>query len=59
MFGVENILDRECLSYISDKYAHLDEYKAAKKMLEMAGVKTRQFIPKHKHLIIDFDKINS
>ncbi len=44
--------------YISDKYAHLDEYKAAKKMLEMAGVKTRQFIPKHKHLIIDFDKIN-
>ena len=44
--------------YISDKYAHFDEYKAAKKMLKMAGVKTRQFIPKHKHLIIDFDKIN-
>lgn len=44
--------------YISDKYSHLDEYKAAKKMLKIAGIKTRQFIPKHKHLIIDFDKIN-
>ena len=44
--------------YLSDKYAHLDEYIASKRMLSMAGIRTRQFIPKHKTLIIDFDKIN-
>lgn len=44
--------------YISDKYAHLDEYIASKKMLSMAGIKTRQFIPKNKTLLIDFDRIN-
>ena len=44
--------------YMSDKYAHLDEYVASKKMLSMAGVRTRQFFPKNKTLLIDFEKIN-
>lgn len=45
--------------YVSDKYSHLDEYVASKKMLHLAGVKTRKFVPSQKNLIIDFDRINN
>ena len=31
--------------YTSDKYADVDIFKAARKMLKMAGVKLRQYIP--------------
>ena len=44
--------------YISNKYKDLDEYKASKKLLYLAGVKTRRFIPKNSSLLIDFNKIN-
>lgn len=44
--------------YISDKYAELDEYKASRKILEMSGIKLRQYTPKDSKLIINFDKIN-
>jgi len=44
--------------YLSDKYANLDMTKAAKKMFNQAGIRLRQFIPKHKNLTIDFDKKN-
>ena len=33
--------------YTSDKYANTDGTKASKMMLQMAGVKTRQFTPEH------------
>jgi len=33
--------------YVSDKYAELDIFKAARKMFEVAGVKTRQYTPLH------------
>ncbi len=45
--------------YISDKYFYLETYKASKKMLQLAGIKTRRFVPKNKTLTIDFDKINN
>lgn len=38
--------------YCSDKYAHLDEWKASKKMIKLAGIKTRKLNPKHKLKII-------
>lgn len=44
--------------FISDKYANLDEYVASKRLLQLAGVKVRKFIPSQEKLIIDFDRIN-
>lgn len=40
--------------YLSDKYAETDSVIAAKKMLEMSGVKLRKLEPKVKQLNIDF-----
>jgi dCMP deaminase len=40
--------------YLSDKYAHLDAYKASKRMLEMAGVKTRQLVMPQKNILLSF-----
>jgi len=34
--------------YCSDKYAHLDIWKASKKMIRLAGIKTRKYNPKYK-----------
>ncbi|MCF7798532.1 dCMP deaminase family protein [Candidatus Woesearchaeota archaeon] len=45
--------------YISDKYADVDIFIAAKKMLNMAGVNLRQLKPAESELIIDFEKINN
>ncbi len=42
--------------YLSDKYAELDVTKAAKRMFEMAGVKTRQLTPNIKSINITLDK---
>lgn len=44
--------------YLSDKYAHLDTYKAAKRMFDQAGVKYRLHIPKVNSLKIDFSSEN-
>ncbi len=44
--------------YISDKYAHLDLYKAGKKMLDIAGVKYRIHVPKINSLNMDFSPEN-
>ncbi len=44
--------------YVSDKYADQDLYKASRKMLEMAGTKLTQLVPKQKKITIDFDVIN-
>lgn len=44
--------------YISDKYAHLDIFKASRKMLTMAGVILRQFVPERTTLVVDFEKVN-
>lgn len=43
--------------YISDKYAHVDEFIAGRRMLEMAGVKMRQYTPENKNLVIDFERV--
>lgn len=40
--------------YLSDKHNGTDANKASKKMLETAGIKFRQFIPKLKKLEINF-----
>lgn len=37
--------------YVSDKYADVDIFKAARKMFEVAGVKLRQYTPKHEVLL--------
>lgn len=44
--------------YVSDKHADKPHTVASKKMLNAAGVNYRQFIPRHKKIIIDFDKVN-
>lgn len=44
--------------YGSDKHAEKAHTKGAKRMFDAAGIKYRQFKPKHSKIIIDFDKIN-
>lgn len=44
--------------YLSDKHAEKPHTIGAKKMFQAAGIKFRQFIPKHSKIVIDFDKIN-
>lgn len=39
--------------YLSDKYANLDTTIASKIMLNMAGIKYRQFIPQMKRLVLE------
>jgi len=43
--------------YISDKYADVDIFKAGRKMLELAGVKLRQYTPEKETIVIDFKKV--
>jgi dCMP deaminase len=45
--------------YIVDKYNNLDEYIASRKMLNASGIKLREFVPKERKLIVDFDKIRN
>lgn len=45
--------------YYSDKYKDKLEYKASREMLEKAGVKYRQHIPKQKQILIDFTAIDA
>lgn len=45
--------------YMSDKHAKKAETIASKRLLEAAGVKSRQFIPKQKRLIVDFTEIDN
>ena len=44
--------------YFSDKHAEKDSTKASKRMLDMAGIKYRQYSPKQNKIVIDFDIIN-
>ena len=43
--------------FVSDKYAKDEKFIASKKMLEMSGVRLRQFTPPHKDFKVDFTKI--
>ncbi|XP_029082276.1 deoxycytidylate deaminase isoform X1 [Monodon monoceros] len=45
--------------FMSDKYHDSNETRAARLMLEMAGVSFRKFTPKCSQIVIDFDSINS
>ncbi len=40
--------------YLSDKYAHDDNFVAAKRMFDMAGVECRQLSPQTKAINLDF-----
>lgn len=40
--------------YLSDKYRDSDSIKASKKMLDMAGVKTKQLEVSNKNIVLDF-----
>lgn len=44
--------------YFSDKHAEKDSTKASKRMLDMTGIKYRQYCPKKNKILIDFDTIN-
>lgn len=44
--------------YVSDKHAEKPHTIGAKKMFDAAGIKYRQFTPKHPKILIDFEKIN-
>ncbi len=42
------------LIYLSDKYSHTDSVRAAKIMLDKAGIVYRQFVPARKSVHLDF-----
>lgn len=44
--------------YFSDKHADKSSTIASKRMLDSANICYRQFVPKHKTIVIDFEKIN-
>jgi len=44
--------------YFSDKHADKDSTKASKRMLDMTGIKYRQYSPKTNKILIDFNVIN-
>lgn len=44
--------------YMSDKHSFKVHTIASKRMFDAAGVKYRQFIPKNRQILIDFDEIN-
>lgn len=44
--------------YFSDKHADKDSTKASKRMLDMTGIKYRQYSPKKNKILIDFNVIN-
>uniref|UniRef100_A0A8C4Q7V8 Deoxycytidylate deaminase n=1 Tax=Eptatretus burgeri TaxID=7764 RepID=A0A8C4Q7V8_EPTBU len=45
--------------YMSDKYATSLESVASRRLLSMAGVHLRKFVPQCRHIVIDFESINS
>lgn len=44
--------------YMSDKHSEKSHTIAAKRMFDSVGMKYRQFTPKNKKIVIDFDVIN-
>lgn len=44
--------------YMSDKHAKKITTIASKRMFDAAGVNYRQFVPKNRKIVIDFDEIN-
>lgn len=44
--------------YMSDKHAHKAHTIASKRMLDAVGITYRQFIPRQKRIIIDFNEID-
>lgn len=42
--------------YCSDKYKEKDSMKASRKLLELAGVTMRQFVPERKEVVISFSE---
>ena len=44
--------------FYSDKHHAKPETVASRRMLGMAGVRTRQFEPKMKRIVIDFEAVN-
>jgi dCMP deaminase len=45
--------------YVSDKYHNNDEMIASRKLLDMARVKCRQYIPPRKTITIDYSSLDS
>ncbi|XP_076154993.1 deoxycytidylate deaminase-like [Alosa pseudoharengus] len=43
--------------YLSDKYEDYNDTKASKRMLELAGIPYRVFLPASKEIVIDFGEI--
>lgn len=44
--------------YMSDKHAEKEHTVAAKRMFDAVGVKYRQFVPREKNILIDFEAID-
>ena len=44
--------------YYSDKYHNKTKFKASRRMFQSANVRCRQFIPKKKEILIEFESIN-
>ena len=48
----------KCIIYMSDKHKLKPETVASKMMLDMAGVKYSQFVPRKQQIVIDFNAID-
>ena len=44
--------------YLSDKHKHKQKTMASKIMLDEAGIPYKQFVPKQRKIVIDFDEID-
>ncbi|KAJ8281016.1 hypothetical protein GJAV_G00062380 [Gymnothorax javanicus] len=44
--------------YLSDKYHEKKEFVASRRLLDMAGIKYKQFEPRRSKIVIDFNSIN-
>ncbi|XP_003971998.1 deoxycytidylate deaminase isoform X1 [Takifugu rubripes] len=44
--------------YLSDKYHNTPGMIASRKLLDLAGIQYRQFVPKRTQIVIDFNSIN-
>ncbi|KAG5286391.1 hypothetical protein AALO_G00014310 [Alosa alosa] len=44
--------------YLSDKYHSAPEMTASRRLLNLAGIKYKQFVPRRSKIVIDFNSIN-
>uniref|UniRef100_A0A8C4RLY6 dCMP deaminase n=1 Tax=Erpetoichthys calabaricus TaxID=27687 RepID=A0A8C4RLY6_ERPCA len=52
LYGIKDVI------YMSDKYHDTPEMAASRRLFDLAGIEYKQFAPKCRKIVIDFDSIN-